>query len=273
MDLSAILISMGGMGGIGLVFATGLAIANKKLHVEEDPRIEKVNDALPGANCGGCGFAGCMNFAENVVKGNAPINGCPVGGVETANKIAQILGVKVEAGEPLKARVLCQGGLNEMAVKGEYMGLESCVAAHISGGATKLCEWGCLGFGDCVDACPFDAMYMSENRLPVVIEDKCVGCGKCAEACPRNIIELHPVNHRVFVKCKNQDAGKYSRLVCTRACIGCGICVREAGDDMMYLDNGLAHFNYDKWGNRNELPTQKCPNHVLVSLDEEGTDS
>jgi len=264
MELTSLLISMGSMGGLGVLFSTGLSIANKKLHVEEDPRIAKVEDALPGANCGGCGYPGCKSFAENVVKGNVEITDCTVASQDAIQEIADIMGVEAGTSEPKVARVMCRGGAYETAKKAEYAGAESCLAVNLAGGGEKLCEYGCLGYGDCVDACPFDAMYMDENGLPVIIEDLCNGCGNCAEACPRDVIEIHPVSHKLFVLCKNHDDPKTSRQLCTRACIGCQICVRAVEEGQMEMDDNLAVINYETYGDQAELPTDRCPTDCLV---------
>ncbi|MCF7803372.1 MAG: RnfABCDGE type electron transport complex subunit B [Candidatus Marinimicrobia bacterium] len=266
MDVTSLLISMGSMGGLGALFSTGLSIANKKLHVDEDPRISQVKNALPGANCGGCGYPGCAKFAEEVVGGNVEISDCTVASQDEIDEIAEIMGVEVSAAERKIARVMCQGGAYETAKKADYAGIESCLAANLMSGGEKLCEYGCLGFGECVDSCPFDAMYMDDNGLPVVIEEKCTGCGNCVEACPRNVIELHPESDKLFVLCKNLDDPKTSRGLCIKACIGCQICVRAAEDDQMYMDNNLAYVNYDIYGKEPELPTDKCPTGCLVII-------
>lgn len=269
MDISSLIISVTSMGSLGAIFATGLALANKKLHVEEDPRIQAVLEWLPGANCGGCGYPGCANFAENLVAGQVELSTCPVCDDDSRTEIAAILGVDATTGERLIARVMCQGGNREAVLKADYRGIENCAASLLLGGGDKLCEYGCLGFGDCIEACPFDAMYMGENGLPVVIEANCTGCGKCVEACVRDVIEMHPVSHKIFVLCKNQDDPKTARKLCTRACIGCQICVRAAGEDNMFMDGDLAVVNYDRYGIEPVLPTDKCPTKCLVILDAE----
>lgn len=184
----SLLIAVLTMGGLGLVFAAALAVADRKLRVEEDPNIAKVNDALPGANCGGCGFAGCYDFAVQVVEGNAPVTGCPVGGEDTANAVASIMGV--EAGNAVKniPRIMCHGG-NSTAVDKmtEYHGPLSCSAMDLVSGGDKLCFYGCLGQGYCVEACPFDAMVLRDG-IPEVIPELCTGCAICVKACPRDII-------------------------------------------------------------------------------------
>jgi len=267
MDLASVAVSMISMGGMGALFAAGLAVANKKFHVEEDPRIALVMDNLPGANCGGCGLPGCGSFANNIVNGEIELNGCPVCNDDAREAIAGILGLEAAKGEKIVARVLCQGGTYESARKGDYLGIEKCTAAHITGGGDKLCLHGCLGYGECVDSCPFDAMYMSKNGLPVILEDKCTGCGNCAEACPRDIIEMHPVSDTVFVACKNEDSPKDSRKVCIKACVGCSLCVRGVDDGLMTLENNLARIDYHFYGQNHELPTAKCPTQAIILME------
>ncbi|GAG12181.1 unnamed protein product, partial [marine sediment metagenome] len=238
----------------------------KKFYVEEDPRIEKILNELPGANCGGCGFPGCAKFAEVIVAGEAEINGCPVSDDEARIAIGEVLGVDVDSGEKQIARLMCQGGNYETAKKAEYAGIKSCLGASYFGGGEKMCEYACLGFGECVDACSFDAMYMNENGLPVIIDDKCTGCGKCAEVCPQNIIEMHPESHKLFVFCKNLDGAKTARKVCTKACIACGICVRNVEEGQMLMEDNLAHVNYEIFGKEAKLPTDKCPTDCLAII-------
>lgn len=268
MDVSTLLIAIASMGGLGLLFSAGLSVAEKKFHVEEDHRIAKILDELPGANCGGCGYPGCAKFAEVLVAGEAEINGCPVSDDEARRAIGEILGVDVESGEKQIARVMCQGGNYETAKKAHYTGIKSCLGASIFGGADKMCEYACLGFGECVEACTFVAMYMNDNGLPVVIEDKCTGCGKCAEACPQNVIEMHPESHKLFVFCRNLDGAKSARKVCLKACIACGICVRNVEEGQMEVKDNLARVNYDVFGKEAKLPTDKCPTDCLAVVGE-----
>lgn len=262
MELTIIL-AIATMGGLGLLFAGGLAFADKKLRVEENPLIALVNEALPNANCGGCGCAGCYDFAVNVVDGQKLPNGCPVGGDETAKQIASILGV--EAGETIKMVpvVLCRGGNKEAAKKmTEYYGPLSCKASHIISGGSKLCFYGCLGGGDCVDACPFGAMMMSENGIPEVIEELCTGCGICVKACPRAVIEMHPIDRNVFVFCKNQDDPKRSKEVCSVACIGCAICARKSDGGVEMIGNVgvVVHDKFDE----SKIPFEKCSTGAIA---------
>lgn len=268
MDLASIAVSMLSMGGLGALFAAGLVVANQKLHVEEDPRIGQITTLLPGANCGGCGLPGCGSFAENLVNDKIEISGCPVCDDDARDEIAAIMGVEAAKGEKIVARVLCQGGHYESAKKGEYLGIESCTAAHITGGGDKLCLFGCLGYGECVGSCPFDAIQMGENGLPLVDEGKCTGCGNCEEACPRGIIEMHPTSHTLFVACKNEDSPKDSRKVCIKACVGCGLCARGVDEGLMTMENNLARIDYHLYGTDcHELPTEKCSTKALVLID------
>lgn len=267
MDLSAVLISVASMGGLGALFSAGLSFADKKLHVDEDPRIAQVVDELPGANCGGCGLPGCAKFAECVVTGEISPSACPVCTEDAVIAISEIMGVEAEKADRMIARVFCQGGEAETAKKGVYKGLKSCIGATFAGGGDKLCTYGCIGFGDCVESCTFDAMYMNDNGLPVIIEDKCTGCGNCVTACPRDIIELHPESHKLFVLCKNHDSPKESKKICTKACVGCGICARVAGESNIAMDNNLAVINYNVFGKDTVLPTDKCSTEGLVILD------
>lgn len=266
MELNTLLIAIASMGGLGMLFSAGLSLAEKKFHVDEDPRVLKIIDELPGVNCGGCGFPGCSKFAEVVVAGDAEITGCPVSDDDARQAIGEILGVDVVSGEKQIARLMCQGGNYETAKKAEYAGIKSCLGASVFGGGDKMCEYACLGFGECVDACGFNAMYMNENGLPVIIEDNCTGCGKCAEACPQGIIEMHGESHKLFVFCKNLDGAKTARKVCTKACIACGICVRNVEDGEMEVVDNLAIVNYDIFGKEAKLPTDKCPTDCLSIL-------
>lgn len=264
MDIT-FLIAIATMGGLGFLFAGGLAFADKKLRVEENPLIAHINDILPNANCGACGNAGCYDFAVKVVEGKALPNGCPVGGEEVAQLIAEIMGIEANNTVKMVPRILCRGGNSEAVKKNvRYSGPTDCRAMSIVSGGDKLCFYGCLGGGDCIEACPFGAMIMNENGLPEVIEEICTGCGLCAKACPRNIIEMHPVDRNVFVFCKNQDEPKRSKEVCSVACIGCGICARksEGGIDMI---NNLAVINYDKF-DESKIPFDKCSTGAIAKI-------
>jgi electron transport complex protein RnfB len=245
------------MGGLGFVFAGALALADRKLRVEEDPRIALVAAELPGANCGACGQAGCQDFAVKVVEGEAAVTGCPVGGPDVAAEIARVLGV--EAGESVRlvARVLCRGGAGKAADKNvTYQGPASCSAQALLGGGAKACLHGCLGGGECVEACSFDAMIMNEDGLPQIIDELCTGCGACVQACPRDILELHPEDRELFVFCRSTDDPRTAKKVCAVACLGCGICAKKS-DGAITMRENLAIIDYERVDPA-LIPLDKC---------------
>ena len=259
---STIWIAIITMGGLGFFFAGALAIADRKLRVEENPLIGSVNEVLPNANCGACGNAGCYDFAFKVVEGKAAPNGCPVGGSDTAEEIARIMGIDPGESVKLVARILCHGGMAEAARKSaEYAGPESCSVMTLVSGGDKLCLYGCLGGGDCVSACQFGAIYLNENGLPEVIEELCTGCGLCAKACPRNVIEVHPIDRELFVFCKNLDDPKTSKKVCSVACLGCGLCARKS-DGGIVMQNNLAIIDFTKL-DISKIPIDKCSTKAI----------
>ncbi len=263
-----IIIALATMGGLGFLFAGGLAFADRKLRVVENPLIGQINEVLPGANCGGCGNAGCYDFAVKVVDGKASPSGCPVADEDTAKMIAEILGVDASGSVKMVPRILCRGGNNEAVKKMvEYYGPLSCSAMSIVSGGDKLCYYGCLSGGDCVKACPFGAMFMNENGLPEVIEEICTGCGICAKSCPKNIVEMHPQDRNVFVFCKNQDDPKRAKEVCTVACIGCGICARKS-DGGIEMVNNLGIIHYDKL-DISKIPFEKCSTGAIAKIHKE----
>lgn len=263
-----VIISMASMGGIGVVLSLFLAYANKKLKVEEDPRIEALMNILPNTNCGGCGRAGCRVFAEALIQGTASVTDCVAGGQAVADNLASYLGVKSAERKRIVAVVLCRGGEKETVKNAVYNGERSCVAANLTGGE-KACIYSCLGYGDCVAACQFDAMAMNDNGLPVVFNDACVGCGACARVCPRNIIEMHPIEHKIFNYCRNKDKGAVARKICDVACIACGLCVKDCAVEggIEVIDN-LAVINYDKCP-QDDKPTKRCPTKCILLGEEE----
>ncbi len=264
---STLIIALATMGGLGFLFAGGLAIADKKLHVYENPLIGKINELLPSANCGGCGNAGCYDFSVKLVEGKAVPTGCPVGGEDVAQEIASLLGV--DAGDSVKMipRILCLGGKKEAVRKGvNYIGPATCSVMSIVSGGDKMCYYGCLGGGDCVNACQFNALFINENGLPEVIEELCTGCGICAKACPRNVIEMHPVDRTVFVFCKNHDEPKRSKDICSVSCIGCGICARKSDGGIEMVDY-LGVINYDKL-DESKIPFDKCSTNAVQKIKE-----
>jgi RnfABCDGE-type electron transport complex B subunit len=252
--MNPILIAVIVLGGIALIAAIVLFAASKKFAVYEDPRIGKVSALLPGANCGGCGFAGCGGMADALVKGadKGSIDGlnCPVGGADVMGQVADLLGMAIANGEPKVAVVRCNGSCEHRPHVNEYVGLRTCVAMHATGAGETLCGYGCLGCGDCVAACQFDAIHMNpETGLPEVDEEKCTACGACAKTCPRQIIELRkkgPKGRRVFVSCVNKDRGAMSIKACKVSCIGCGKCVKECKFEAITVGNNVSYIDPDK---------------------------
>ena len=250
------------MGGLGLFFATVLAVASEKLKVHEDPKVKEVFEALPGLNCGACGQAGCHALAEKIVKDGVEGNSCPPGGSETAEAIAKIMGVEI--GEVIKKRavVKCGGFRNVAPVRAEYDGIKTCKAAQMIQGGFKACIYGCLGLADCVRACPFGAITI-KNDLAVIDEEKCTACGLCVAACPRGLIEIIPSSNRIVVKCMSKDKGAVVRKVCKVGCIACNICVKTAPEGYK-IENFLARVNHDKGDAVAEPAIAKCPTKCIV---------
>ncbi|MBQ9653163.1 MAG: RnfABCDGE type electron transport complex subunit B [Bacteroidales bacterium] len=236
---------------LGLVLALVLYLVAERFKVEEDPRIDLVEKAMPGANCGGCGFAGCRAFAESAVKApNLDSHFCPVGGNDTMKNVAAILGYEVKAKAPEVAVMRCNGTCTARPRVNNYDGYPSCkVKAALYSGDTG-CAFGCLGCGDCVAACQFGALSMDpETGLPVVDEEKCTGCGACSKACPKHIIELRPKGPRgmrVFVSCVNKDKGPVAKKACLNACICCGICVKTCTHEAIVMENNIAYIDASK---------------------------
>lgn len=249
--MNIIVLSLIVLGIIGCSAAVILFLVARKFNVQEDPRIDLVEQALPGANCGGCGFSGCRNFAEACVKADVLDNlRCPVGGTPTMSEVGNILGLTTEISEPMIAVVRCSGSCEKRPHVNTYNGAKNCAIANSLYSGETGCSFGCLGFGDCVTVCQFDAIHINmETRLPEVDDDKCTACGACVKACPKSIIELRkkgPKNRRIFVGCVNKDKGGIARKACTVACIGCGKCVKECSFDAITIENNLAYIDFTK---------------------------
>ena len=259
------------LGGLGLIFGTVLAIASKVFYVETDPRLEKLNECLPGANCGGCGYAGCSGYAEAVLKGEAPIGKCNSGGNECAQEMAAIMGV--EAGEVTRkvALVRCSGektfdkdgNLTKGArVKAEYEGFHDCLAASKVGGNGPLsCKFGCLGYGSCTKVCKYGAISVV-NGIAKVDEDLCVGCMACAEVCPRHLIVAVEPDRNVVIACASLAKGAVTTKGCTVGCIGCSLCKKICPNDAITIEKNLARIDYSKCDNCGLCATV-CPKHLI----------
>lgn len=251
------------LAALGVVFGIALAVVAARFVVKVDPKVEQVRETLPGANCGACGFAGCMGYAEAVV-GNPDVasNMCAPGKSPVAEKIALITGKKAEKLDPKIARVFCQGGTSLSQRKFIYTGVKDCTAAVLAAGGDKSCEYGCLGYGTCMRACPFDAITMSADNLPQINPDKCTACGKCVAACPKQVIELAQASKAVVISCHSRDKGVDVKKKCQVGCIACGICVRTCPVNAIAIENNLARIDHSKCivcG----LCVKKCPTSAI----------
>ncbi len=252
--MNIILIAVLALGGIGLISAVILYFVASKFKVYEDPKIDEVEEILPSANCGGCGFPGCRAFAEATVKKakeEKNLEGlfCPVGGNEVMQSVGGALGLEIEAKDPMIAVVRCNGSHANSPGKVKYEGVSSCSFAHALYTGEGGCQFGCLGLGDCVDACEFDAIHMSDERGLPEVNDKCTACGACVEACPRDIIELRkrgPKEKRIFVSCVNKEKGAVAIKNCSVACIGCGKCEKVCEFDAITITSFLSYIDFEK---------------------------
>lgn len=242
------------LGAIALLASVVLYVCSKKFAVKEDPRLAQVSAILPQANCGGCGFPGCSGMADALVKaadaGSLEGLNCPVGGAEVMEQVADLLGMAVANTEPMVAVVRCNGTCEHRPKTIEYSGLRTCAAMNACSAGETACGYGCLGCGDCVDACQFGAIAINpETGIVEVNEDLCGGCGSCARACPRHIIELRkkgPKGRRVYVSCVNHDKGPVAKKACSVACIGCGKCEKECPFGAITMDGNLAYIDPQK---------------------------
>ncbi|HTL05137.1 MAG TPA: (Fe-S)-binding protein [Gemmatimonadales bacterium] len=262
MILTAMLI----LGGVGLAFGVLIAIANKRLWVWEDPRIDAVAQMLPNANCGACGLPGCRAFAEQAVAGAVAPAQCSVANDAARQAIAGFLGV--DAGQAVKrvARLLCAGGRHVAEQQAEYRGLATCAAAAAVAGGGKACAWGCLGLADCARVCDFDAIAMDETGLPVVDPERCTACGDCVEACPKGLFVLQPLDHRLLVQCRNLVSGDAALEQCRVACTACGKCVQDAPRELISVATGVAVINYERIAEATEQAVARCPTGAIVWL-------
>jgi len=258
-----VLVQVLSIGGLALVFGGLLGFSAKKFHVKVDPRVEKIVDALPKVNCGGCGFANCSIFAEAVVSETASYKGCPAGGAATAGEIARTMGVNPVESERKVAFVRCNGVDANVKRNYIYDGPQSCIAAaQLATGGNKGCSYGCLGLSSCKNVCPFDAIKMVD-KVSVIDEKKCTACGKCVPVCPKGLIEIVPEKSTVRVACKSQDMGKQVRINCRAGCIGCSLCQRACPSGAITVENSLAKIDYDKCTMCMEC-VGKCPVMAIV---------
>lgn len=267
--ISSLLIAAGFMAVLGLLLAAVLAVANRRLFVYEDPRIDQVEAMLPSANCGSCGTPGCRAFAEKLVTGEAEPGLCTVNSKEGNQLIADFLGVELGGQEKRVARLACAGGSNVATQRAHYAGVASCRAAATVSGGGKGCTWGCLGLGDCEQVCDFHAIAMDRHGLPVVDAEKCTACGDCVEICPRDLFSLQPVSHRLWVACKNLEKGEEAQTDCAVLCTGCGRCAADAPEGLIAINDNLAVIDYSKNALASTLAVERCPTGAIVWLDDE----
>lgn len=261
--MKTIILSIIFLGGLGLIFGLILAYFSRKFAVKMDKRVEEVLKVLPGSNCGACGQAGCSAFAEAVVKGDIPPDGCVAGGSSVELKIDGILGLKagVRQKEEIKAVLLCNGG-SKVRDRFTYSGINDCKAANLILGGQKECIYGCLGIGSCVEVCPFGAIRMGEEGLPIIDARICTGCGKCVDACPKGLIILIPRCKDTIVRCKSEDKGAVTARICRNGCIACRKCETVCKAGAITVVNGLARIDYAKCTNCGEC-AKVCPKGVI----------
>jgi Na+-translocating ferredoxin:NAD+ oxidoreductase RNF subunit RnfB len=254
------------LGGMGLLFGLGLSVAAIKLKVETDPRLPLLREALPGANCGGCGYAGCDAFAEALLAGKASSSGCPVGGAKSAQMIGQILGVPVTIVGRQNAFVRCGGCKSKSSFRYDYQGLNDCKAAmQLAGGGSKACVYGCLGVGSCKAACQFGAIEIVDG-IAIVDREKCTACTMCVKACPKKLIAMTPYANSVHVACISKDPGKDVRKVCKAGCLGCKLCEKACAFDAVHVKDNFASIDYAKCTQCGEC-VKKCPAKCITAQD------
>lgn len=261
--LMGIIKAVGIIGGVGLFVGLFLGVSAIKFKVKVDEKEEAVLAALPGNNCGGCGFPGCAGLAAAIAKGEAPVNSCPVGGEPVGDTIAQIMGVEAEKGVRKVAFVHCQGDCDKTTVDYEYTGIEDCrMLSFVPNGGPKSCNYGCLGFGSCVTVCPFDAIHVV-NGVAVVDKDSCKACGKCVAVCPKHLIDFVPYDAKHIVACSSKDKGPVTMKDCSVGCIGCGICVKNCPAEAVKVEDFCAVIDQEKCTGCG-ICAEKCPKKAII---------
>ena len=260
------LLIVGVMAVMGFIFGLILAYANKKLAVEMNPLIHVVEDILPKGQCGACGFAGCQAYAEAVVLNpDVPPDLCIPGKAEVAAKVAELTGKKAAEIKPRIAHIGCFNPIRSASKKYKYTGIDDCVAASLLQMGPKDCQYGCIGFGTCARHCPFNAITMNPDGLPIVDPEKCTGCGKCESACPKKIIKLQPLGTHVQVRCSSKDKGAVARKFCHVACIGCGLCGKQCPYGAIKIMDNLAIVDHNICIEKcnDPLCLAKCPTGAI----------
>lgn len=263
MNITAIIVAAVIVGLVGIILGLFLGISGEKFKVDVDPREEEIMLVLPGNNCGGCGYAGCSGLAAAIVKGEAPINQCPVGGAAVGAKIGEIMGVA--AGEDVKkvAFVKCAGTCEKASTDYQYTGITDCIAlAFVPNGGPKSCNYGCLGGGTCAAACPFDAIHVVDG-IAKVDPMKCKACGKCIAKCPMHLIEFVPYDAAHLVQCSSHNKGKDVMNACSAGCITCRLCEKNCPSDAIHVVDNIAHIDQDKCTGCG-ICAEKCPKKIIL---------
>ncbi|HCG77362.1 MAG: electron transporter RnfB [bacterium (Candidatus Ratteibacteria) CG_4_10_14_3_um_filter_41_18] len=250
------------LGMLGLIFGILLTLAHQRLKIELNPLVEKIANLLPGLNCGACGYGKCSSLAEAIVKGEAEPDRCPATKPEIIGKIAKAIGKEISLKEKKVARLLCAGGEKNAKKSFLYRGIKDCQAAVLIAEGNLLCKYGCLGLGSCALACPFEAIKMDENLLPVIDPEKCTGCGKCVETCPKGLLQLLPRSRKFLVACNSQDQGAATAKNCLVGCIGCQKCVKVCEPEAITVENFLAKINPEKCNNCGKC-VEVCPRGII----------
>ncbi len=263
MDVIGIVTAAGVVGAVGIFVGLFLGAAGICFKVDTDEKEEAVLAALPGNNCGGCGYAGCAGLAAAIAKKEAPVNACPVGGEPVGKQIAQIMGVDAKASERMVAFVHCRGTCRKTTRDYDYDGAEDCrMMDFVPNGGPKSCKNGCLGYGTCAKVCPFDAIRVVDG-VAVVDKEKCKACGKCIAVCPKHLISLIPYKAKKVVACSSTDRGPVTMKVCQVGCIGCGICVKNCPNGAVKVENFHAVIDQEKCTGCG-VCGEKCPKNVIV---------
>lgn len=263
MDWTLTIRSVIGLAGLGFILGIVLLVAYLKLSVKVDEREQAVRAALPGVNCGACGYPGCDGYAAAIVAGKAPVNRCAPGGPQVAARLGQIMGQEGASLVPQVAVLICRGGKTEAGQRFQYRGATDCRQAALLLGGPKACVYGCVGLGHCVQVCPFKAIVMGENGLPVIDTRKCTGCGKCVQECPKSVLRLIPRSKLVYLACASLDKGKAVKDVCKVGCIGCGLCIKNCPTNALRLEANLPVMDFDKCIDCG-ICVHKCPTKSFV---------
>lgn len=265
MPIQEILIPVGIFAGLGVLFGVILAVASRVFAVKADERVEQILEALPGANCGGCGYSGCAAMAEAIVKGEAQPNACNACSSAGTQRIGEIMGMAVEVSVPLHAHVMCSGNCQTAKYKYVYEGAADCIAAEKMGGGNKLCPNGCIGLGTCAAACKYDAIHVVDG-LAVVDDAKCIGCGACARLCPKHIIAMIPVSSKYCVECRSVEMGAITRKQCDVGCIACKICEKNCPVGAITVTDCVASIDQAKCTGCG-ICASKCPRKIIQRCD------